>query len=72
MPDYFQFSLIKEEAANWLKRMSDEEDVKVAALELSGDGAPGPDGFPSAFFSTILGGDQNGCDSIYEGVPRER
>ena len=42
--------MITAEEAHWLERLFDEEEVGGVIKLFNGDKAPGPDGFPMAFF----------------------
>jgi hypothetical protein len=44
------FSTIFADEAIWLERPFDEEEVRGVVEGFNGDKAPGPDGFPMAFF----------------------
>ena len=48
--DNMEFDVIGEDWAQWLERKFEEEEVRQAIFNLAGDKAPGPDGFPMAFF----------------------
>ena len=50
--DGIEFSMIPRDEALWLERPFDEEEVGGVLKAFNGDKAPGPDGFPMAFFST--------------------
>lgn len=43
------------QGAQWLKRTFEEEEVRWAVIDLAGDKARGPDGFPLAFFQRFWG-----------------
>ena len=44
------FSQIDATEATWMERPFSEDEVKAAVFDLGSDRAPGPDGFPMAFF----------------------
>ena len=44
------FEVIGEEEPKWLERNFEEEEVRQVVFGLARDKAPGPDGFPMAFF----------------------
>ena len=48
--DNLAFSMISTEDAAWLERSFGEEEVVGVLKAFKGDKAPGPDGFPMAFF----------------------
>lgn len=48
--DNIDFGNIREDNANWLEREFDEQDVRVAVFNSSGEKAPGPDGVPMTFY----------------------
>ena len=50
--DNFAFSMISTEDAAWLERPFGEEEVVGVLKAFNGDKAPGPDGFPMAFFQS--------------------
>lgn len=45
--------LISEEGNSFLLSPFSEEEIKKAVFDLGGDRAPGPDGFPAAFFQNF-------------------
>lgn len=58
--DGLAFSSISAEEANWVERPFEEEEIFNVVSHMNGDKAPGPDGFPMAFFHAcwpILKGD---------------
>ena len=46
------FPKISDDKASWLVRPFDEAEVFGVVKDFEGDKAPGPDGFPMAFFQT--------------------
>ena len=50
--DDVELPSILEEDALWLDRPFDEEEVFGVINDFNGDKAPGPDGFPMAFFQS--------------------
>lgn len=51
--DNLEFAGIGDEKAQWLERKFEEEEVRQAIFSLAGDKAPGPNGFPMAFFQSF-------------------
>ena len=51
--DNLAFSQIDTRVATWLERPFSEDELKTAEFDLGSDRAPGPDGFPMAFFQTF-------------------
>ena len=61
--DGVAFDSISESDAVWLERPFGEDEVHIAVQSCEGDKAPGPDGYPMAFFQRcweVVGGDV-GC-----------
>ena len=50
--DVLNFPKIFDDKAGWLVRPFDEAEVFGVVKDFEGDKAPGPDGFPMAFFQT--------------------
>lgn len=48
--DNLDFACIGEESAQWMEREFEEEEICKAVFDLGREKAPGPDGFPVAFF----------------------
>eukprot|EP00268_Persea_americana_P008169 TRINITY_DN13144_c0_g1_i12.p1 TRINITY_DN13144_c0_g1~~TRINITY_DN13144_c0_g1_i12.p1 ORF type:complete len:489 (+),score=85.97 TRINITY_DN13144_c0_g1_i12:613-2079(+) len=48
--DNLDFISLEESDSDWLEKAFDEEEVKAAVFNKKGEKAPGPDGFPLAFF----------------------
>uniref|UniRef100_A0A2N9G614 Uncharacterized protein n=1 Tax=Fagus sylvatica TaxID=28930 RepID=A0A2N9G614_FAGSY len=57
--DGLSFSSISPEEASWLERPFEEEEICQVVRNMNGDKAPGPDGFPMAFY--------HACWSIMKG-----
>ena len=53
--DNLEFDVIGEDRVNWLERKFEEEEVCQAVFDLVGNKAPGPDGFPMAFYQQFWG-----------------
>jgi hypothetical protein len=51
--DDLEFDQILEHEAGWLEREFDEVEVRKVVFAMTGDKAPGPDGFPIAFFKVV-------------------
>ena len=49
-PDVLNFPKISDDKAGWLVRPFDDVEVFGVVKDFEGDKAPGPDGFPMAFF----------------------
>lgn len=48
--DNMEFSKLNKEEALWLERNFEEEEIRKAIFDLGRDKAPGPNGYPMAFF----------------------
>lgn len=53
--DNLDFNNIGEERAKWSEREFEKEEVRLTVFSVAGDKAPGPDGFPMAFFQCFWG-----------------
>ena len=51
-PDVLNFLKISEDKAGWLERPFEEAEIFGVVMDFDGAKAPGPDGFPIAFFQT--------------------